>query len=120
MQFAHFLYATIQCGGWGHDHRVRDFQRNQFVMVIEGMNKLRKTTGLSTGFAGIRREIAGISRRQFRYVWRNILRGCGAWRELEAGCCTSGCRQSCGGCYTSDGESVGLSVGQQSVQSVGQ
>jgi len=92
MQFADFLCVAIQCGGWGQDHRVPDFRRNQFVTVIEGMDRMRETAGLSTGFAGIRREIAGISGRQFRCVWRSILRGCGAWRELEAGCCTSGCR----------------------------
>jgi len=45
---------------------------------------MRETPGLSTDFAGIRREIAGISRRQFRRVWRNILRdggveGAGGW-----------------------------------------
>jgi hypothetical protein len=47
---------------------------------------MRKTPGLSTDFAGIRREIAGISRRQFGRVWRNILRdggveGAGGWLQ---------------------------------------
>jgi hypothetical protein len=26
MQFAKFLYVTVQCGGWGQDRRARNFQ----------------------------------------------------------------------------------------------
>jgi len=83
VRFVNFLYVTVQCGGRGQDHRARDFQRKLFVTVIQEIIRMRETPELSTDFAEIRREIAGISRRHFRRVWRNILRDAGrggSWR----------------------------------------
>jgi hypothetical protein len=58
-----------KCDGWGQGSgQGPEFQRDKFVMVIQGFNRMKETPGLSTDFAGVRREIASVSRRQPRRV----------------------------------------------------
>jgi hypothetical protein len=68
----------------GQDHRARDFQRNQFVTVIEEIGRMRENTRTVN-------RLCRNSKRNCRYFKMTVLscvekyfERCGAWRELEA------------------------------------
>lgn len=83
MQCVNFLYVTVQCDGRGQDHRARDFQRNLFVTVIQGITRMRETPELSHTLQEFEEKLPVFQDDTSRHVWRNILRDAGrggSWR----------------------------------------